>query len=126
MKTVRNIGFCFLLGAFLLVLLGCGKKADENKPLSEVKAEAEAMSAEQLRAIATKYQEAIVAKKGEVEKFTAKLKDISVTEMLGAEAKEIKADVENINKSVTALRDRYQVYYQKLKEKGGDTSGLGV
>jgi chromosome segregation ATPase len=106
--------------------LGCGKKADENKPISEVKAEAEKLDTDELRAMAMVYQKAIAAKNGEVEKLTAKLKDIPVTEMLGDEAKELKADIDNLNKSLSALKERFEVYYQKLKEQGGDLSGLQV
>jgi len=35
-----------------------------------------------------KYKDAILAKRGEVEKFTAKLEDIPIAEMLGTEAKD--------------------------------------
>jgi len=46
--------------------------------------------------------------------------------LLGDEAKELKADIENINQSLSALTERFDVYYQKLKDKGGDLSGLQV
>lgn len=123
METVRNISFYCLL---VLCLLGCGKKADENKPLSEVKAEADKMNVAQLKEMAMKYKEAILAKQREVEKFTGKLKDIPIAKMLGSEAKELKAEIENLNKSISALKERFQVYYGKLKEKGGDLSGLEI
>ena len=126
MKNVRNAVLCCLIALCLFAILGCGKKADENKPISEVKAEAEKMDTDGLRAMATVYQKAIAAKNSEVEKLTAKLKDIPVTEMLGGEAKELKADIDNLNKSVSALKERFEVYYQKLKEQGGDLSGLQV
>ena len=124
MKNIRNIILCCLLALCPLAILGCGKKADENKPLSEVKAEAEKMDTDGLRKMAMAYKEAVEAKKSEVEKLTAKLKDIPVTEILGAEAKALKADIENLNKSISALKERYEVYYQKLKAEGGDLSGL--
>jgi len=124
MKSVRNTILCCLLALCPFAILGCGKKADENKPLSEAKAEAEKMDTDRLRATAMAYKEAIAAKKGEIEKLTAKLKDIPVTEMLGDEAKELKADIENLNKSISALKERFEVYYQKLKAEGGDLSGL--
>lgn len=124
MKIVRNAVICCLIALCLFVILGCGKKADENKPISEVKAEAEKMDTDGLRAMAMAYKEAIAAKSGDLEKLTAKLKDIPVTEMLGAEAKSLKADVENLEKSVSALKERFEVYYQKLKDAGGDISGL--
>ena len=126
MKTVKDAKFYLLLLLCSLVLLGCSQKADEDKPISEVKAEAEKMDADQLRSMALKYKEAIVAKKGEVEKLAAKLKDIPVAEMMGDEAKEIKADIDNISKSVSSLKDKFNVYYNKLKEKSGDISGLDI
>jgi uncharacterized lipoprotein YehR (DUF1307 family) len=124
MKTLRKITSYCLLVLCLLALTGCGKEADESKPLSEVKAEAEKMDLENLRSIAIKYKDAITAKKGDVEKLVSKLKDIPATEMLGDEAKELKAEIDNVNKSISALKERFEVYYNKLKEKGGDLSGL--
>ena len=123
METVRNVTFCLLVVCFL-ALVGCGKKADESKPLNEVKAEAEKMSVEKLRSMALTYKDAIMAKKGEVEKVTGKLQDIPVAKMLGEEAEELKTEIEALNKSVSALKERFQVYYGKLKEKGGNLSGL--
>ncbi|MCP4609588.1 MAG: hypothetical protein GY845_12830 [Planctomycetes bacterium] len=124
MKIVRNAVICYVIALCLFAIMGCGKKADENKPISEVKAEAEKMDTDGLRAMAMSYKEAIAAKSGDLEKLTAKLKDIPVTEMLGAEAKSLKADMENLEKSVSALKERFEVYYQKLKDTGGDISGL--
>jgi len=126
METVKDAKFYVLLLLCSLVLFGCSQKADENKPVSEVKAEAEKMDTSQLRSMAMSYKDAVMAKKGDVEKLAAKLKGIPVAEKLGAEAKEIKAELDNLNKSVSALKERMQVYYNKLKEKGGDTSGLDV
>jgi len=126
MKTVKLITFYCSLTLCALALVGCGKKADESKPVSEVKAEAEKMSAEKLRDMALAYKDAIEAKKGDVEKITAKLKEIPVTQMLGDEAKGLKADIGDLNKSVSALKERFNVYYSKLKEKGGDLSGLKI
>jgi len=126
MKDVRNAVLCCLIALCLFAILGCGKKADENKPISEVKAEAEKMDTDGLRAMAMVYQKSIAAKNSEVEKLTATLKDIPVTEMLGDKAKELKADIDDLNKSISALKERFEVYYQKLKEQGGDLSGLQV
>lgn len=105
---------------------GLWKKADEKKPISEVRAEAEKMNIEQLRAMALKYKEAIAAKKADVEKIAAELKEIPITEMLGEEAKKLKADIDNLNKSVSALKERFKIYYNKVKEKDGDLSDLKI
>ena len=126
MKAVRNISLYLLFVVCLLVAVGCGKKADENKPISEVKAEAEKMSAGDLRTMAMKNKEAITAKNNEVEKLATKLKEVPATEMLGEEAKGLKAETENLQKSISALQERFKIYYEKLEEKGGDVSGLKI
>jgi len=126
MNIAKNtILFCLLV-LISLALCGCGKKADENKPIGEVKAEAEKMSIEKLRSMAMTYKEAITAKKDEVGKLASKLKDIPLTKMMGDEAKGLKADIDGLNKSVSALKERFEVYYNKLKEKGGNLSGLEI
>ena len=117
--TKKTILYC-ALALMLLTFCGCGKKADANKPISQVEAEADKMSVEKLKSMAATYQDAIAAKKGEVEKLASKLKDIPLTEMMGEKAKALKVDMDELNKSVSALKDRFDVYYDKLKEKGGD------
>jgi ATP-dependent Clp protease ATP-binding subunit ClpA len=115
-----------MLALSLLVLFGCGKKADENKPISQVQAEAEKMNVADLKAMAMKYKDAIEVKKADVEKVAAKLKEIPVTQLLGDDAKKLKADIDNLNKSISALKERFEVYYNQLKTKGGDLSGLQI
>ena len=68
----------------------------------------------------------ITSKKGEIDKLAAKLKDIPIAEIVGEETKGIKAEIDAINKSVTALKERFDIYYNKLKEKDGDLSGLSI
>ena len=129
MKILKSAALWSLLVLCSLVVLGCGdggQEADETKPMSEVKAEAEKMDNDDLRATALSYKEAITAKKGEIEKIVAKLKEIPVAEMMGEEAKALKADIADLNKAVTALKERFDVYYAKLKAAGGDTSGLEI
>ena len=126
MRAVRKFTFVFVSLVCMSAILGCGEKADENKPISEVKAEAEKMSIDKLRAKAMEYKEAIVAKKADYEKLAAKLKDIPVAEMIGEEAKALKADMENLEESISKLRERFEVYYDKLKEKGGELTGLDI
>ncbi|MHC4638217.1 MAG: hypothetical protein ACYTBV_12070 [Planctomycetota bacterium] len=126
MNITKNTVLCCLLVLFSLALCGCGKKADEKKPVSEVKAEAEKMSVEELRSMAMAYKETITAKIDEVEKLASQIKDIPLAKMMSDEAKGLKADIDELNKSVSALKERFEVYYNKLKEKGGDLSGLNI
>ncbi len=126
MKIVRNATILSLSVLISLTVLGCSKEADETKPVSEVKFEADQMDTNELKSAAMRYKEAITSKTGELERITAKLKEIPVTEMLGEEAKGLKADIEGLNKSVSALKERFDIYLQELRKKGGDTSGLEI
>ena len=115
MNTPRIIIVCCLLVLSSLVLSGCGKKA-----------EAETMDVEKLKSMAIVYKDAITAKKGDIEKVMAQLKEVPITKMMGEEAKSLKADIDSLSKSISAFKERYQIYYNKLKEKGGDVSGLKI
>ena len=126
-----------------IVLVGCAKKvdkappaktttteaaatvpADVEKPITEVQAQAQTMSVADLRSTAVQYQQAISAKQVDLQKVWAQVKEIPITEALGEKAKTLKAEALKIESTVKALTDRFQVYYNKLKEKGGDLSGL--
>ena len=92
--------------------------------MSEVKAEAEKKSVKKIRATAHAYKKAIEAKKPELEKIAAKLKEIPLAEVMGQEATSLKSDSDELNKSVRALKERFGVYYGKLKELKEDVSDL--
>ena len=76
--------------------------------------------------MAMAYKETFDAKKADIEKLTGKLKDLGPAKMLGDEAKALQADIKELTNSLSALKDRFQVYYNKLKEKGGDLTGLTI
>jgi len=100
-----------------LILAGCGGGASEDKPISEIKTEAESMSAQQLNDMVAKYQKAIESKKAEWEALQEKLKSIPVAQMLGEEAKKLKSDISNITQSVRALTERLNTYKNELMSK---------
>jgi len=82
------------------------------------------MSTEELRVIALKYKEAVTAKSEEMNEITSNLPAAMADGNLNDKLSELKPKIEGIRNSMTALKARYDVYYQKLKEKGGDVSGL--
>lgn len=123
MSKITLIAAAFI---FALSISGCGKKADENKPVSEAQAEAAKMNVEQLKQMATTYKTALASKQAEVDKLVAKLKEIPVTQMLGEQSKKLKDDIDNLTKSTSALKERFGIYYNALKEKGGNLAGLEV
>ena len=115
---MRNVVKAFAPVVLLsFILAGCGGGVSENKPISEVKTEAEGMSVEKLKGMVSKYQAAIDSKKAEITKITAELKKIPLTQMLGDEAKKLKGDIESVTKSVRALTERLNVYAQELRSK---------
>jgi hypothetical protein len=124
MKTSKTVVLYCLLVSCSLALFGCRKKADETKPLTEVQAEAEKMDAEKLRSMALSYKDAIISKKAELERLTSELKAIPLKEMLEDNAKKLQTEINTLLNSVSALKERFHVYYTELKEKAGDLSDL--
>ena len=135
MKAVKNFTLLSLLILGSLVILGCSEKkqepapptgvsVEENKPLSEVKAEADKMTVEQLRAAALKYKAIIETKTAEADKLAKDLMKAALADKSETEVKQLNARMAEINKSAEALAERFEVYYKKLEEKGGDMSGL--
>jgi len=131
-----------LIAVSALAIVGCAKKdkappaqttttgagvtvtADVEKPITEVQAQAQTMSVADLKTTAVEYQQALTAKQVDLQKVLAQVKEIPLTEVLGEKAKTLKTEAQKIESSVKALTERFQVYYNKLKEKGGDLSGL--
>ncbi len=126
MDGKKNLVVLYVLLMAVLVLSGCSKKADESKPIGEVQAEADKMSVEQLRAKAMEYKDAIVAKKDDIAKITSKLQEIPMAEKLGEEAKSLSAEIDELKKAMSTLNERFGIYYNKLKEKGGEVTGLDI
>jgi hypothetical protein len=130
MKVVINFTLCSMLVLCLLVISGCGEggsqEVDPTKPIGQVQAEAENMSAGALRTMAMKYKEAIVERKGHIEQVMAKLKEIPAAQQMEEVAMDLKSDLRNLERLVAALKERFDVYYEKLKAAGGDLSGLEI
>lgn len=101
-------------------------EAIETIPVADVKAEASKMNVEQLKTKAMEYKNAIDAKRAEIDKVIAKLQGIPAAQQMGTEAKGLQTDLLTLNNSVSALTERFQVYYDKLKEMGGDVSSLQI
>ncbi|MBN1391363.1 MAG: hypothetical protein JW947_01015 [Sedimentisphaerales bacterium] len=126
MNITKITILCCLLTLSILSLYGCSKKADTDKSIADIQAEVSKMSVEQLKDKAMEYKNAIVAKKADIEKVAAKLKAIPLTEQLGSEAKSLQTDMANLSKTMASLTERFQVYYNELKKKGGSVSGLEI
>jgi hypothetical protein len=123
MRTKSFMLLC-LLAAFALVAAGCGKKTDENKSISQVQAEAGKMSVEQLRTAALECKNALMAKKGELAKLEEKVKMLTSDKIISGEGQKLTANIQSAGKSIADLSEQLKIYVNKIKEKGGDISGL--
>ena len=135
MKTARKINLLSLLVVCCLVVFGCSKKEEpeggtstntgtgQSQAISEAKAEVEKMDAEQLRAAALECKAAAEAKTAETGKLAQDLIKTLATDNAD-NRKELNAQMEKLRKSEEALYEQLKIYVAKLKEKGGDLSGL--
>ncbi len=124
LKTGSFVLFMSIAVFSMFIIFGCGKKADENKPLNEVKTEAAEMDVDDLRGMVLEYKETIRANLEEVGKIKNEIKEIPLKEMFGDQAQELKQELEPIIKSINELKRRFWVYYSELKKKSEDLSGL--
>ncbi len=135
MKTARKINLLSLLVVCCLVVFGCSKKEEpeggtstntgtgQSQAISKAKTDAEKMDVGQLRAAAMECQAAVEAKMAEAEKVA-----LGLIQAMGADnegkRKELSAQMAELKKSEDALAEQLKIYVAKLKEKGGDLSGL--
>ncbi len=115
-----------LLAIAVFSMVGCGKKADTNKPIEEVRAEAEKMTVGDLESTAKSYAKEIEGKKSEVEKIKTQLSTLSPQELFGEKAKNIKDEAAKLGSQLSALSERYQIYAEKYQALGGDLSKIKV
>ena len=116
-KEVNMRGMVKVLAPVVLVsfiLAGCGGRVSETRPIDGVRAEAESMNAAQLQVMVDKYKKVMEAKKQDLVKLNEKLKSIPIREVMGTEAKKIKADIETCARSIKALGERLNVYVREL------------
>jgi predicted nucleic acid-binding Zn-ribbon protein len=129
MKIVKNATFWSLLILISLADSGCSKK-DEEVDRSEaksafyvkVKKEADQKEPDKLRIEVMKYKEEITAKMLEAEELRTKLQTVPFEEILEEDARRL----EELNESISALKTRYDVYLQELRNKGEDLSDLEI
>ena len=108
-----------------IFLPGCGGgSVDETKPLTELQAEAEDKEAAELVKMAEAYRDAVADKVDDIEDLESDIRKIPVDEMLGEDARAIKAEMTAISASLDALVERFNLYVELAAKKGADTSGL--
>ncbi len=99
---------------------------DEARPLSEIRAEAADLNDASLRAAAMGYRVRIIAKQDELADLTGKFPKVPGIEEFGRAPLTPEPDVGDLTKSISGLNERYQIYFDMLKARGGNLSGLGL
>jgi hypothetical protein len=103
-----------------------GFVVDENQPLFEIRAEAEAMDDVSLAAAAKSYKDLISVKQVELIDLTGQLDEMPFTDPFGRTTFTSEADIGELTESISALSERHGIYLNVLDNRGLDTSGLGL
>lgn len=119
MKKTAMVWVSIFVSVILLSGCGAGGKVDANRPIDQIVAESQTMTVADLQNVIKSYQDVIASKKLDIEKIASKLKEIPLAQMLGEDAKKLKADISVITTTVNSLTERMNVYLKELKSKGG-------
>jgi hypothetical protein len=99
---------------------------DVEKAVADLKAEAANMDVETLISVATKYKDAIVEKQEALKPLMDKLAAIPIAEKMGTEAQALTAEIKTLTDAIAPLKERFTVYLDAIKAKGGDISALAL
>lgn len=127
---MRKANFIIIL-LFALFITGCRREpaeleVDKDKPLEDVKQQAKQMDNRQLREMTMKYKNAILEKEPEINNLMKKLQN---QPLAGSDTEEIKAvqkEITELTESISALKARYQIYYDALAKTGADMTELSL
>ena len=101
-------------------------QADQNSTIPEITARAKEMAVENLRKMAEKYRDALAANQQKLKDLTEKFIAVPDAEKDTAPVENLKATIDLIYQGLGPLKERFQVYYNALKEKTGDLTGLDI
>lgn len=101
-------------------------QADQGKSITEIAAGAKEMAVENLRKMAEKYRDVIAEKQQHLMEMAQKYVDLPDAERMTAEGQVLKAGVNEITKGIDTLKKCFGIYYNALKEKAGNLTGLNI
>lgn len=101
-------------------------QVDQDSNIPEITAKAKQMAVENLRKMAEQYRDAITQQQQKLHALTEKFIAIDDAEKNTPEADKLKATIDEIYKHLPVLKERFHVYYDALKEKAGNLTGLNI
>lgn len=96
---------------------------DLNQSVESLKEKVASFDQTQLQAYADKYKELITEKKDQIASLTEQIKAIPISDMMGEKTLALKEQLGKYTQQITALKERYTVYLDKLKDSGAEQSG---
>lgn len=104
------------LAVCMTLLSGCGGEGlDEEKSIEQVTAEAAEMSREKLQKMVDQYKRAVAERQADVEALHTKLKELSISDLMGEKAKALKTKLSDLTTSLNTLKDHLTVYTEQVK-----------
>ena len=100
--------------------------ADQGKSIPDITAGAKEMAVENLRKMAEKYRDVVAATEQQLEKMTQGYLNLSDDDRKAAIGQIAKTAIDEIKTGLDIMKDRFGVYYNALKEKGGNLTGLDI
>ncbi len=100
--------------------------ADQGKSVPDITAGAKEMAVENLRKMAEKYRDVIAEKQQQLKEMTQRYIDLPDVKRKTGEGQILKEGVDEIIKGIDTLKERFGVYYNALKEKAGNLTGLDI
>lgn len=95
---------------------------DLNLSVEAIREKVDGFSADQVLAYVDQYKTVLLEKKEQIAALTNQIKALPVTELMGDKAKMLKDRLSQYTGEVSALKERYTVYLDKLKAYGIDLS----
>ena len=107
---------------FLSAFSGCEPKnsamIDISKPMETVKTEAAGMDTAELREMALKYKNAILAQKDKINNLMKNIRQSQTPEAAQTD------DTQDLMTKIGEMKKRYDIYIDLLKERNADITGL--
>ena len=101
-------------------------QADQGKSIPDITAGAKEMAVENLRRMAEKYRDVIAEKQQQLMEVAQEYVNMPDAERITAQGHILKAKVDKITRGIDTLKERFGIYYNALKEKTGNLTGLDI